>query len=416
MQHLRIKYKTILHWVFWICLLQGFISDYAGFRQINYLCDAFLLCLLIVMVCRGQMPVPRIRRNTEMAAVAAFAAVVVAGWFLNDFSVMRALWGLRNYGRFFLFYGMLLICWDQEDVAKVEESFIKVFPVHMVLVTIQYLAEGLEQDRLSGLFGRIVGGNAGLLIYLSIVFCIALCRYQYGKISLSRFLVFLSLMLVNAALSELKFFFVLVVLLVMWYLFIVRRKGKGMMLALSFAAALYIGLQIFYAVFPEWANYLTLDNILTILSDQEVYATKYDIGRTAVFSKMTPMIVDWAGRDALFFGIGLGNGDYSDGFRMLNSAFFHVYQDTHYTWLSLGYLFAETGYLGTIAYVSFFAILEVKAIAAYQKNNSYYNMLGTFFPLMFMCILLYNASLRSNFAYMAFAVLTWQCLAERKER
>lgn len=127
---------------------------------------------------------------------------------------------------------------------------------------------------------------------------------------------------VHAALSELKFLFVLASLLVVWYLAMSKRKGRGMILALFFVIALYVGMQIFYYVFPFWANYLSFDNIMTMISDQEVYANQMDVGRTAVFSKLTPVITKWAGQHAVWFGIGLGNGDYSDAIPMLNSAFY----------------------------------------------------------------------------------------------
>ena len=242
-----------------------------------------------------------------------------------------------------------------------------------------------------------------------------ICQFEYKKISTKKFVCYLLLIFVNAALSELKFLFILAILLVVWYLAMSKRKGRGMILALFFVIVLYVGMQIFYYVFPFWANYLSFDNIMTMISDQEVYANQFDVGRTAVFSKLTPVITKWAGQHAVWFGIGLGNGDYSDAIPMLNSAFYTVYGIMHYTWLSLGYLFVEVGYLGTIAYISFFVILEIKAIIAYQKRSSYYNLLGTFFPIVFMIIIVYNSTLRSNFAYIVFAVLTWQALADDKK-
>ena len=305
--------------------------------------------------------------------------------------------------------------WNGEDVETMENFFMKIFPIHMILIAFQYVVEGLNQDFLSGLFGKTAGGNGGLMIYLSVILCIVICQFEYKKISTKKFVCYLLLIFVNAALSELKFLFVLASLLVVWYLAMSKRKGRGMILALFFVIALYVGMQIFYYVFPFWANYLSFDNIMTMISDQEVYANQMDVGRTAVFSKLTPVITKWAGQHAVWFGIGLGNGDYSDAIPMLNSAFYTVYGIMHYTWLSLGYLFVEVGYLGTIVYISFFVILEIKAIVAYQKRSSYYNLLGTFFPIVFMIIIVYNSTLRSNFAYMVFAVLTWQALADEKK-
>ena len=412
MHLLEIRYKSIIYGVLGICILQGVISDYGGFRQINYFCDVLLVVLLLSMICRKQVTLTKTKKNIEYLSILAFTLVVLVGWGLNSVSIPRAFWGARNYGRFFLFYLLTRAVWTKDDVSKVEEFFLKLFPIHMALIAFQYVVEGLNQDLLSGLFGKNAGGNGGLMIYLSIILCISICQFEYKKISIREFLLCLLLIFVNAALSELKFLFILAVLLVVWYLAMSKRKGRGMILALFFVIALYIGIQIFYYVFPFWANYLSFDNIMTMISDQKVYANQFDVGRTAVFSKLSPIITKWAGKDALLFGIGLGNGDYSDAFPILNSAFYNVYGIMHYTWLSLGYLFVEVGYAGTIAYISFFVMLEIKAIIAYQKRSTYYNLLGTFFPLVFMIIMVYNSTLRSNYAYMAFAVLTWQSLAD----
>ena len=410
-----IKYKNILYGVLGICLFQGIISDYLGFRQVNYLCDILLVLLLVVMLCRKQVKLNKTTNNIEYISILAFAIVALIGWGLNTVRLPSALWGLRNYGRFFLFFLLGRSLWNGEDVETMENFFMKIFPIHMILIAFQYVVEGLNQDFLSGLFGKTAGGNGGLMIYLSVILCIVICQFEYKKISTKKFVCYLLLIFVNAALSELKFLFVLASLLVVWYLAMSKRKGRGMILALFFVIALYVGMQIFYYVFPFWANYLSFDNIMTMISDQEVYANQMDVGRTAVFSKLTPVITKWAGQHAVWFGIGLGNGDYSDAIPMLNSAFYTVYGIMHYTWLSLGYLFVEVGYLGTIVYISFFVILEIKAIVAYQKRSSYYNLLGTFFPIVFMIIIVYNSTLRSNFAYMVFAVLTWQALADEKK-
>lgn len=411
-----IKYKDILYFVLAICMFQGILSDYLGFRQVNYLCDFLLMGLLFVRICRRQIYVINTKSAVVFIPIMAFMIVVLFGWIFNPATLPRAAWGMRNYGRFFLYFAFMLTILDSKSVNELQTFFLKLFPYHMLIVAYQYLIEGLRQDTLSGLFGKNVGGNGGLMIYLSTVVCIIMCQFEYKQISVVKFVIWILLIFVNAALSELKFLFILSILLVAWYLFMVKRKGRGMILALFFVIALYIGIQILYYVFPFWANYLSIDNILNMILDQKVYASQNDIGRTAVFSKLTPIIENWAGEDALFLGIGLGNGDYSSAFPSLNSAFYKVYELTHYTWLSLGYLFVETGYLGTIAYVAFFVVLEIKAIVSYQKKDTYFNLLGTFFPIICMVFLIYNSTLRSNFAYMSFAVLTWQMLAEQMDQ
>ena len=74
----------------------------------------------------------------------------------------------------------------------------------------------------------------------------------------------------------------------------------------------------------------------------------------------------------------------------------------------------ETGYLGTIAYTRFFVVLEIVAILKYQKKTSYENLLGTFFPLICMIMMVYNSALRSNYAYIIFATLSWNLIKDKR--
>lgn len=411
----KIKYKDCLYWILWICLFQGVISSYFGLNQINYVCDFLLIILLVTRLSSERLRHFRINKSIEFIPIIGFAIIILIGWIFNSTSLPMAIWGMRNYGRFFVYFIFCIALFDAKDVCKMEDMFVRVFPVHILLIAYQYIVEGLNQDRLSGIFGNSAGGNGGLMIYLLIMLCIIMARYEYKKLSLVKFIIYLMVILVNAALSELKFLFVVAVILLIWYLLMSKRKGQGMIMALAFVLLFYISAQILYAIFPEYANFLDIDNILNQVSAQEVYASQFDVGRTSVFTKLTPIIARWAGKDAIWIGIGLGNGDYSSAMAFLNSAFFNVYEYIHYTWLSLGYLFVETGYLGTIAYTSFFVVLEICAILRYQKRTTYMNLIGTFFPLVCLILLVYNSTLRSNYAYMIFAVISWNAICSKKQ-
>lgn len=412
----KIGYKDCLQWILWISLFQGVITSYLGFAPINYICDFLLIMLLIIMIATGKLHKVKVKMKMEYIPIFCFAMVVIVGWMFNPAPILMAIWALRNYGRFFLYFILCNMVLGPEDVDKMEDIFVRVFPIHIAFVAFQYIVEGLNQDRLSGIFGNDAGGNGGLMIYLTVMMCIIMARYEYKRISLLKFIIYLLLILVNAALSELKYLFIVAVILLVWYLLMSKRKGRGMVMALAFIVIIYIGAQVLYSAFPEYADFLDIDNILNQVSAQEVYASKFDVGRTSVFSKLSPIITRWAGKDALWLGIGLGNGDYSSAMSFLDSAFFKTYEPIHYTWFSLGYLFVETGYLGTISYTAVFVVLEISAIIKYKRKTTYRNLLGTFIPLTCLLLLVYNSTLRSNYAYMIFAVLSWGIIEQKNKQ
>ena len=299
------------------------ISNYLGFSQVTYICD-FLLIVLLVAKLSSNKRYLLINKRVEVIPIYCFILFVIIGWIFNPAPIATAVWGVRNYGRFFLYFVLSISILNAEDADKMEDMFVRVFPIHISVIAFQYIVEGLNQDRLSGIFGKETGGNGGLMIYLAIMLCIIMARYEYKRISLPKFIIYLLLILINAALSELKFLFIVAVILLIWYLLMSKRKGRGMILALAFFILLYIGIQIFYATFPEYANFLDIDNILNQVSAQEVYASQFDVGRTSVFTKLSPIIERWAGKDALWIGIGLGNADYSSAMSFLNLSLIHI--------------------------------------------------------------------------------------------
>jgi hypothetical protein len=120
---------------------------------------------------------------------------------------------------------------------------------------------------------------------------------------------------------------------------------------------------------------------------------------------LDPIVKQWGGNVARWVGLGLGNGDYSSSFNFLNSSFYNTYPRSNYMNFSLSFLFVETGYLGTIAYVAFFVANEIVAMKNYIENNNSATLIGVLLPLMCWFLIYYNASLRTNYAYIVFALL-----------
>lgn len=157
----KYKYKDILHLILWICLTQEIISSYFGFSQLKYLCDVLLIVLIIIKIASKSLDVMKINRRIECISIFLFLLIVCIGWCLNTVSIPMALWGVRNYGRFFLYYIFCSTMFEASDVEKMENVFVKLFPVHCCLISFQYIVQRLNGDYLSGLFGISQGGMEG---------------------------------------------------------------------------------------------------------------------------------------------------------------------------------------------------------------------------------------------------------------
>lgn len=409
-----IKHKYILYLVFWIALVQGIFQGYLHFSQITYLCDVLLIILLFLYLNeKHEITIDELHKTTLFfLPVAAFILVILIGWMINDTSVASALWGTRNYFRFFLYFALCLAYLDKSDARLMADWLVNLFPLHLLITAFQYIVQNLNGDYLGGIFGTQQGCNGGLVIYLGLLFCIMLIRYESGECSLIRFLIYLLCIFANAAASELKAFYVFAAILALIFLVLSRKKWKSIFIILIIGVVIIIGFQILYYFFPSWSGYFQLSNLTKIFADASSgYSNSEDISRTTVFSRLTPIIRNWNGNQCdLWFGIGLGNADYSTTFKWLNGPFYLQYNRLHYIWLSTACLFIETGYLGLACYTGFFLFIAVRVIRKYCKTGDTVDLMGILITLFCFMLMFYDASLRSNFAYIIFAALSWPFL------
>ena len=121
------------------------------------------------------------------------------------------------------------------------------------------------------------------------------------------------------------------------------------------AAGLFIGLQLFNAVFPGWE--FSVNQILDY-TGQGGYSTETDLNRLTAISRICNEFLHTISQR--LFGFGLGSCETSTFF---NSGFFQQYGETiHYTYLLQAFLFLETGFVGLFLYLGFYISISAKAL------------------------------------------------------
>ena len=213
----------------------------------------------------------------------------------------------------------------------------------------------------------------------------------------------------NSALSELKFFFIMSILIVVVYVIVTTLKlsVRSIGVVLVMIIMIPLSIRLLSSVFPEYKDYFDLDSIQSHIVESDTYSTDDDIGRSAVFVKLPLVLEEWSGsKVSQYVGIGLGKADYSESVAALNSSFYNKFGDLHYTWLLTAFLFIELGYLGVIAYYSIFVCALIKCIYEYRfKRNNIY-LFGVLIYSSFIAMTFYNNSLKYNFAYIAYFLMS----------
>lgn len=403
-QLFNISYREmLLKGIFLIGLFQGIVTMLIPSIPVVYICDLLIILFLLLLLKK-----PIYQRQNIICLwffVIAFLGVGILGIVINGGKLIYFLWGFRNYFRFFMFFFFCVYFLKEKDVAWCMKVLEWSFYPHIILVLFQYLL-GYRQDFLSGIWGVEAGGNGGLNLYLVGLTCVFLRKFYRKEISLVKYLLFLACICTNAAVSELKFLFVEIAILTVLYFVICQFSIKMLKMILCLGLIMLLGINLFIIVFPNYANYFSISNLYSEIVNSRHYASADDLGRSTIFSTLTPILKNWAGRGAIIWGLGLGNGDCSTAFPILNSAFYMSYGYLHYIWFSLGYLFVETGYIGVILYVMFFVMIFVMSLCRFKLWDSDEYLLTTLFSIACLMIMVYNNSLRGNTAYVGWFLLS----------
>ena len=220
-------------------------------KVFTYSIDVFNIVLFLYCLYHKNFKISKYRNRSLKVIFVCLLISISVGYFLNVQSVALLLWGARNNYRGVLF---MFTCISLMKVRQKEEAicfFEKIFWIHVVLVLYQYFVLGNTGDYIGGIFGIAQGGNSGNNLILCIASTIALWRYLRKECNLTNLLIKLGCCFAVAAVSELKFYFAEIFIIVGLLLSLsdgVSRKVKAIA---ALICALIVGLYLLYTIFPK---------------------------------------------------------------------------------------------------------------------------------------------------------------------
>lgn len=407
---LKIRKKSIAEWLVLFVLVMPFafffFIDLMGLGGIiKYTIDiAWLLLLVIIVRSRSRAADSETPKLAWIASV--FFLLTVVGLILHFQSPLYYLWGLRNNVRFFVFFFSCIIFLDRRYIADYMKIFDVIFWINVPIVFYQYFVLGFSQDYLGGIFGTEKGCNAYTTIFFSIIIAKSLLMFLNYREKKSLCILKCVIVLLISAITELKFFFVLFAVIVVIAFAMTRLTLRKVGIAVLSVVGVYIAISVLVAVFPEYADWFSLENMLETVTTDKGYTLSGDMNRLTTFSialeKFLTTLPD------KLFGLGLGNCDYSSSFDFLTSPFYRNFGHLNYTWFSSAYLILETGIIGTVVYFSFFVVLFF-SISKKQKSmtgdDAIYCRFAKIMAVVAVMMLVYNASMRMEAGYMIYFTL-----------
>ncbi len=388
----------------------GFLIDFIGLPNIvKYIIDVAWVIATIIIISKSVRISKQILPFFIVAAV--FFLYTLTVYVCNFQSPFYYLWGFRNNFRFYFAFLAFITFFTEENANSCLKLFDYIFWVNAVVCMFQYLVLGLKQDYLGGVFGSERGCNAYLVVFFSIIISKSVLSYMNKEEStwVCFFKCVVTLMI--CALAELKFFFVLFVVILVAAIFLTAFTWRKLLLIIVGLLMVTVCSSVLVTLFG-FEDFLSIDNLWSVAT-QSSYATAKDLNRLSAIPTLSKTIMK--DRSTRLFGLGLGNCDTSS-FAFCNTPFYETYSDLHYTWLSSAFLYLETGYLGLIMYISTFVVLFIQSLRLKIKKatNPLYTQMAMIMCIVCLILLIYNASMRTEIAYFVYFVLALPFIPSQK--
>lgn len=370
---------------------------------VKYTADVLWIGAVLCTVIRGRVRFGRNILPLAVTVVLLFSYALLV-YFARFQSWFYFLWGIRNLFRFYIAFFMYVYTMEGSVVEKWFSFLEKIFWINAVLSFIQFVFMGVKGDFLGGVFGIEGGTNGFTLALLCVVVTRSLLVNFEKKGNVNSSLLVCIVALGVAAMAELKVFFVLFVIILVYAAIITKFSIRNLVVLVIGIICAVIGAQLL-TVWFGFEGFFTLDGIVELaIRDSYANSSADDINRMSAISSLNNRTLHtvW---DRLF-GLGLGNCDTSS-FEIFNSTFYKQNASMHYTWFTAPMLYLETGYLGLAIYFAFFVICFGLALKRYLRGagNKIYCQMAMIMAVICCILAFYNASLRYEIAYMLYFVL-----------
>lgn len=409
-KHSLPSYLTYI--IFIMPFFLSFLQDFLGLPSfVKYIIDVCWLGVLFIMFFVKKA---YIRKDIVLAIfiIILFFSIAFIVYLFNFQSPFYFLWGIRNNLRLYIAFIAFTVFFDKDDINTCLKFIDIFFVVSTIVVFFQFFLLGYEQDYLGGLFGVEKGCNGYLILFLVIVSIKSVLNYFNDNESALSCFAKCGVSLMISVMAELKFFFVIFMIILIVASAITRFSWKKVFLYIISFFFLMVASVLIVDLFGE-GRAIDVENILDL-----IFATNYssarDLGRlTAIPTISNRFLIEPLEK---LFGFGLGNCDTS-AFAICNTPFYRSYSYLNYNWFSSAFLFLETGYVGLSLFLLFFVTIFVLSYRKLKQGNGNILFCQMAMIMSLICVVLtfYNSSLRTETGYMAYFVLALPFVATSKE-
>lgn len=398
-----------LIWIqLYIIIFFGFFRDFLGIPSVfYYLIDVLNVCIF------GYACFSRkyFEQNTKlfyflMGIVAVLFMSTIGGYITGNYSFLLYLWGLRFNYRFYIAFFSSAVFFKVEDLFKIKKFLVNILYLNVFISTIEFFM-GYTGDYLGGTFGISQGVNAYTNILMVIVTCFVVVDYLQKRTSLKKFFGIIVSCLYLSVITELKFYYFELVVIVFITFLSERMTFRKVALILFVVIGMVIAINAIGYFFPVFRDFFTIESISQYIGD-DGYTGQGDFNRLNAVFKVKELFFK---NNVIFniFGFGLGNCSFSS-FNFLTSEFYNLYNFLHYQWFTDSFVYIETGAIGLILYEIFFVVIFIATILIsfsidYRESEyAFIKAIGVISLCSIVCSI-YNVSLQMESGYLIYIIL-----------
>lgn len=396
----------MLIYVFVMLLVQSFGVPHA----IVFLLDIFNLILLVNLLYKknffvyGKLPIVKFQLTIFVSGI--LVAVV------RQVDLLLIAWSLRNYMRFVIFFVACVAFIKAKTAKLIISTMEKLYILNFVICLIQFFVFRIDGDMLGGIFGTYEGCNGYSNVFLTAMTTLFVFKWIYGHLSMKSMLTYVSLAVLQAALGEIKVYFV-ELFLIMFVAFIkvcvidkrIKKIQSFFMAAVIVVFVMIIGIWIIGILRPEFKNFFTVSKIMDIVSNERGYsADGKSINRLNAIRSIDHAV------DAPFItrllGHGQGAAEYSQSSAKLTSPFYHSFSSLKYKNFLLSWMYIENGFIGLVLYFASFIFTVKQGLKKSKRTKDTTGKIliatGTMMAFVSLLLVIYSATLRVDSAYLVY--------------
>ena len=369
--------------------------------QIKYIMDIACFLLLIFLFVNS-----RNRLNKQWKIfyiwICVFFLITLVTYLFNYQSIFYYLWGLRNNFRGYILFLGVLTFFKKRDVYEILKLLDVIFWINLFVTFFQFFILGINQDNLGGIFGVESGCNGYTNVFFCVYLVISMIQYFYKDKNLINLISAIGFMLVVAAMAELKFFYVELIILILLSNLITDFSLKKLLIIVPIILCFFIGYKVFLTVFPNID--LSINGMYEYATSDKGYTARGDLNRLSFVPQVNNLFLTNNWKKS--FGLGLGNCDYATGIDLVTSPFSKSYGWMHYAWMSTSFIYLEMGWTGLFFFFGFFVVNFIKSLTKSKNNKD-----KKYFQIAALCCVIgvlngfYNISMRLEICYLLYFLL-----------